>query len=306
MPLNLLFLGTPKFAVPSLNAIVDQGHRIKLVVTQPDKPRGRGLKVDRGPVAAAADLIGLPVAQPQKLVEIKDELLELDIDAAVVVAYGKLLPDWLLNIGKFGCVNVHPSLLPKYRGASPIESSILCGDDETGVSIMRLTEGMDEGPIYIQSRVSVADDDNRLSLSNKLSAISAEALLTVLNKLEQGQDLLAEQDHGKATYTKKIEKEDLRISWTEDALTIVNKIRAFSPRPGAYTIIEGKRLKVLKARVCPISVSRPGEIVADQTLLIRAKDSGVCIEELQPEGKRPMTAAEYLRGFRKTEGLIAS
>lgn len=306
MPLNIIFLGTPEFAVPSLKAVIDQGHNIEMVISQPDRPKGRGLKVERGQVASFADSSGLTVVQPLKLADIKDEILGLDIDGAVVVAFGKLLPDWLLHVGRFGCINVHPSLLPKYRGASPIEWSLLKGDNQTGVSIMKLTEGMDEGPIFIQSKVDIETYDNRQTLSRKLSNVAAEALINTLTLIEQDSAVLVQQNHNAASYTKKISKQDLKISWNEDAQAIINKIRAFSPKPGAYTIINGRRLKILNATVCQVDGGNVGEVVSASSLILRAKNGGVCIEELQPEGKRPMTALDYLRGSGKMEGLIAS
>lgn len=305
--LKIIFFGTPGFAVPSLNALVEHGHEIKLVVTQPDKPEGRGLKVGRGKVAARGDEYKLRIRQPQKLLEIKNELLALDVDCAVVAAYGKILPDWLLGIGRFGCINVHPSLLPRYRGPSPIETALMNGDKETGVSIMKLTSGMDEGPVYIQKRVKIKPEDDFKSLSDKLSRLSAEALIEVLQLIEKGGAKPTEQPRELATYCKKIEKSDLKIDWHNSARTIVSKIRAFSPKPAAFTVIDGKRIKVIKAVCCDIAPKVIGQVgIAKDRLVVGALDGGVRIEQLQPEGKRIMTASEFVRGLRKAEKLKAS
>lgn len=305
--LKVTFFGTPQFAVPSLNALVENGYEVKLVVTRPDKSKGRGLKIERGPVALLADKFNLRVEQPENLLEIKDKLLELDIDGAIVAAYGKILPDWLLGLGKIGCINVHPSLLPKYRGPSPIETALMSGDKETGVSIMKLTPGMDEGPIYVQEKIEINPEDNFETLSNKLSQFSAKALIETLKLIDEGKQKLTDQPHELATYCKKIEKQDLKIDWHANAKSIVNRIRAFSPKPGVFTVIGSKRIKIIKAASCNIIPKMPGQVsVTKEMLIIGALDGGICIEQLQPEGKRIMSGAEFVRGLRKVRKLKAS
>lgn len=305
--LKIAFFGTPQFAVPSLKILIENGHDVKLVVAQSAKPKGRGLKIRQGPVAAQAGELNLQTEQPQNLLEIKDKLLNLDIDCAVVAAYGKILPDWLLGIGRFGCINIHPSLLPKYRGSSPIETALMNGDKETGVSIMKLTSGMDEGPVYVQKKIKISPEDNFANLYNKLSHLSAEVLIEILILIEENKAVLTEQDHKSASYCKKINKTDLKIDWRSDVQAILNRIRAFSPKPGAFTVIDGKRIKIMKAASCDAASRMPGQVsIAKDMLTIGALDGGVCIEQLQPEGKRIMSSEEFVRGLRKMQELKAS
>ena len=298
-------MGTPDFAVPSLKKLIEKGYDVKLVVTQPDKPAGRGKKVTPPPVKVVAEKAGIPVYQPEKVKEnseLKKKLLEIEPDLIVVAAYGKILPEWLLNLPKHGTINVHASLLPKYRGASPIQWALLNGEEETGVTIMKVIPELDAGDIISQKRVKIEKEDNAKTLHDKLSEVGAELLVETIPLYISGKLKPVPQREEEATYCPQIRKEMGKIDWSESAEKIFNKIRAFTPWPSAYTTFRGKRVKILKAE--PVEGSgRPGEVIKTGRELTVATGKGALrIERLRPEGRKEISGEEFVRGYRVKEG----
>ena len=298
-------MGTPDFAVPSLKKLIEKGYDVKLVVTQPDKPAGRGKKVTPPPVKVVAEKAGIPVYQPEKVKEnskLKKKLLEIEPDLIVVAAYGKILPEWLLNLPKHGTINVHASLLPKYRGASPIQWALLNGEEETGVTIMKVIPELDAGDIISQKRVKIEKEDNAKTLHDKLSEVGAELLVETIPLYISGKLKPVPQREEEATYCPQIKKEMGKIEWSESAEKIFNKIRAFTPWPSAYTTFRGKRVKILKAE--PVEGSgRPGEVIkAGRELTVATGKGALRIERLRPEGRKEISGEEFVRGYRVKEG----
>ena len=298
-------MGTPDFAVPSLKKLIEKGYDVKLVVTQPDKPAGRGKKITPPPVKVVAEKAGIPVYQPEKVKEnseLKKKLLEIEPDLIVVAAYGKILPEWLLNLPKHGTINVHASLLPKYRGASPIQWALLNGEEETGVTIMKVIPELDAGDIISQKRVKIEKEDNAKTLHDKLSEVGAELLVETIPLYISGKLKPVPQREEEATYCPQIKKEMGKIEWSESAEKIFNKIRAFTPWPSAYTTFRGKRVKILKAE--PVEGSgRPGEVIkAGRELTVATGKGALRIERLRPEGRKEISGEEFVRGYRVKEG----
>ena len=298
-------MGTPDFAVPSLKKLVEKGYDVKLVVTQPDKPAGRGKKVTPPPVKVVAEELGIPVYQPEKVkenAELKKKLLEIEPDLIVVAAYGKILPEWLLNLPKYGTVNVHASLLPKYRGASPIQWALLNGEEETGVTIMKVIPELDAGDILSQKRVKIEKEDNAKTLHDKLAEVGAELLVETLPLYVSGKLKPVPQNEEEATYCPQIKKEMGKIDWRESAEKIFNKIRAFTPWPSAYTTFRGKRVKILKGE--PVEgTGEPGEVIeAGRDLIVATGEGALKIERLRPEGRKEISGEEFVRGYRVRKG----
>jgi methionyl-tRNA formyltransferase len=297
-------MGTPSFSLPFLEALLRE-HELLAVVTQPDKPKGRGLKLKPSPVKELAEKMNLKVLTPQKLdEEFKKVLMGLNPEVIVVAAYGKILPNWLLNLPPKDCLNVHPSLLPRFRGAAPIQRAIIQGERVTGVSIIKLSEEMDAGDIYASVEVVIEEDDDYASLEKKLAAAGSDLLLEVLRKLEKGEIEPVPQDHSKATYAPKIEKEEMVIVWKENAEKIRNLVRALSPKPCAKTFFKGKEIKILKTSLEDIQ-GEPGEVILahpKRGLIISAGKGSLKIERLKPEGKGEMSGEEFVRGYRIKEG----
>lgn len=296
--MRIVFMGTPPFAVPSLQGIVAAGHEVSLVVTQPDRIRGRGHRVQRTPVAAAADALGVPVSQPPKPrgKEFCRLLRKQAADAFVVVAYGHILRSHILDIPRFGCINAHASLLPHLRGAAPIQWSIFLGDEETGITTMRMDRGMDSGDILLQRRVSVGERENAGELHDRLAPIAAELLVETLAKLPHLTGV--SQDDSKATYAPKIEREDLVIDWRLDALEISRRIRGLAPKPGARTWRGERLLKILEAE--PLDCDEPappGTLRGDVAgTLVVCGHGALRLLRVGPEGRAVMSAEEYFRG----------
>ncbi len=298
-------MGTPDFAVPSLKKLVESGYDVKLVVTQPDKPAGRGKKVTPPPVKVVAEELGIPVYQPEKVkenAELKKKLLEVEPDLIVVAAYGKILPEWLLNLPEYGTVNVHASLLPKYRGASPIQWALLNGEEETGVTIMKVIPELDAGDIISQRRVKIEKEDNAKTLHDKLAEVGAELLVETLPLYVSGKLKPVPQNEEEATYCPQIKKEMGKIDWRESAEEIFNKIRAFTPWPSAYTTFRGKRVKILEGE--PVEgTGEPGEVIeAGRDLIVATGEGALKIERLRPEGRKEISGEEFVRGYRIKKG----
>ena len=298
-------MGTPEFSVPSLRALLSAGKNIVLVVTQPEKPKGRGQKLSAGCVKEFALKNNLIVSEPRSL---KDEgwineLRSLSLDLIVVVAYGKILPEEVLGIPRFGCVNLHASLLPSYRGASPVNWAIINGDKETGVTAIVMDKGVDTGPILLSEKAGIKEDETAGELSRKLSEVGAALLVKAIELFLEGRIKPAPQDDRNATCAPLLKKEDGKIDWNLGAERIKNLVRGLSPWPGAYTFLRGKLLKIHSAEAQGDSGDsvdlKPGTVFESEKGRIRVKcGSGVLeIKELQIEGKRRLSAREFLRGY---------
>jgi len=303
--LKVVFMGTPDFAVPSLKLLSDAGYEIPLVITQPDKPAGRGKKLTPPPVKVVAKELGIPVYQPEKVKdnkELLEKLRELSPDLIVVAAYGRILPDEILELPKFKCVNVHASLLPEYRGASPIQSVLLDGKEKTGVTIMLISSELDAGDIISQREVKIEREDNAKTLHDKLAKVGAELLVETIPLYVLGKLKPIPQDHSKATYCKPITKDMGKIDWNLSAEKIFNMVRAFTPWPSAYTSFNGKRIKITKAEVCS-GKGTPGEVIkADKELIVATGDKALKILNLKPEGRKEISGEEFIRGYRVKVG----
>jgi methionyl-tRNA formyltransferase len=305
--MRIVFMGTPEFAVPSLQAVVKSGHEVVLVVTQPDKPAGRGLKLKPPPVKVIAQQMGLPVFQPEKL-NVPDSLQVIanaKPDVLVVVAYGRILKEECLAIPPKGCINVHPSLLPKYRGPAPIQHAILNGDEVTGVTTMFMDARMDTGDIILQREVPIDPEDTAGTLSEKLSVVAADLLVETLKLVEEGKAPRVPQDHSKATYAPFLPPEIAHLKFDQPAKYLRNLIRALNPDPGAFAFFRGKRVKFWRAEVVEEQpTEQPGTIVAvDKNRLLIATGEGLLMPtELQTEGKRSLSVSEWLKGTQPQVG----
>ena len=307
--MRVVFWGTPDFAVESLKALINSKHNVVAVITQPDKPKGRGKKLTPPPVKVEAEKHGIPVYQPEKIKnnpEFIETLKKLNPDIFVVVAYGKILPKEIIEIPKYKTINVHASLLPKYRGAAPIQRAIMEGEDETGVCIMEITEELDAGDIYQCKKVKITPEDDITSLHDKLAKEGANLLIEVLDKIEKGQAKKVPQEHSKATYAKPIQKEDGKISWEKSAKEIFNQIRALKVWPKAYTNFRDKQVKILDAEVIDEnSTGNPGEIVnirKGKGFVVQTGKGKLLIKKIQFPNSKPISADDAVRGYHIKEG----
>jgi methionyl-tRNA formyltransferase len=307
--MRIVFMGTPEFGVPALQHLVLNGYHVVAVYTQPDKPMGRGQKLASSPIKRVAISMGLPVLQPASLKksEMAAELAGFKADFIVVAAYGQILPRTVLDTPVSGCINIHPSLLPRYRGASPIASAILGGDEFTGISIMLMDEGLDTGPVLTKAQIPIADNDTTASLTSKLSLIAAHLLQDILPEFEGGQIVAQAQDEARATYSGIISRESGEIDWHTPADYIWRQVRAFYPWPGCHTRWQGRRIKVIEA--LPVVEEKDaveGQVLAmiDGGFAIKTGNGILKILTLQLEGKREMTASAFLRGQRQLIGNV--
>ncbi len=303
---DIVFMGTPEFAVPSLKSIIENKYHIKAVVTQPDRPKGRGKKITYSPVKLEALRHGLKILQPEKLSgELTNTLAKLKPDLIVVVAYGKILPERVLSIPPYGCVNVHASLLPEYRGAAPIHRAVINGEKNTGVTTIYMSRGMDTGDIILQRETDIEENETAGSLHNRLAEMGAELLLETLEYIVKGSVLPKEQEHDRATYASPLKREEEIISWEDSAMNIFNQIRGMNPWPGAYTFIKGKRLKIWGSRVVQKEGSfKPGEVleINKEGFKIGTGKGILLVTELQLSGSRKMSAADFLKGSKLEKG----
>ncbi len=305
--MRIIFMGTPDFASGILEELIKAGHEIVLTVTQPDKPKGRGGVVQCTPVKETAERHGIEVFQPKKVRELENiaVLREKAPDIIVVAAFGQILPKEILELPKYGCVNVHASLLPKYRGASPIQWAVLSGEKESGVTIMRMDEGLDTGDIISQKSIPLAPDETAGSLFEKLAELGARLLLETLPSIEGGSATYTPQDEAASTLTGKVDKNMGRVRWEKSAEEIERWIRGLSPWPSAYTTLRGKMLKLWRAEVLPDGDEKaaPGTILsAKDSLVVKTGSGCLSVKELQLEGKKRMDAASFLRGYQLKEG----
>ena len=308
MTRNLIFCGTPRFAAPTLEKLANAGYSVPLVVTQPDRPRGRGMEVAVSPVKEAALRLNLNVTQPDKIKNneaFRQQLEGIAPDAIIVVGYGRIIPQWMIDLPRLGNLNLHASLLPKYRGAAPIQWAIANGDAITGVTTMRIDAGLDTGDILLQREIPIASEDTAETLSPKLAAIGAELMVETLGGLERGEIHPTMQDHSLATLARILKKEDGRIDFGRTAKEIWNRLRAFQPWPGAYTTYKRRNLQVQKANpVQTIKILTSGEMRVEDRRLFAGCGHGTTIEllEVQPEGKRAMSARDFISGYRPQTG----
>ncbi|MBI2832552.1 MAG: methionyl-tRNA formyltransferase [Chloroflexi bacterium] len=311
--MRVVFMGSPEFAVPALQHIVLSGYRVAAVYTQPDKPAGRGRYTAPPPVKEAALTLGLSVIQPTSLrtLEAAQQMTDFRPDVVVVAAFGQLLPQRVLDIPRYGCLNIHPSLLPRFRGASPVAAAILAGEEFTGVTIMLLDKGMDTGPILTVAQIPISAQDNAGILTGKLSLIGARLVVETLAYWTRGEIAPRPQDDALATYCKPISKEDGKMDWSLPAVELWRRVRAFNPWPGCYTRWQGKQLKLLE--VYPLAgIGVAGTIVSlsqgagrpEAAFGVLTGDGILGVLQVQLEGKRPMSSAEFLRGQRGFIGSI--
>lgn len=304
---RILFMGTPEFAVPALEALIREGYPIIAAVTQPDRPRGRGRKSEATPVKKSAEERGIPVLQPER---VRDEAFlktfrDMNPDLVVLVAFGQILPMEIIEYPGMGCLNIHPSLLPRYRGAAPINWAIIRGEEKTGVTIIRMDVGVDSGDILLQKETPIGPEETCDDLHDRLAGQGARLLLEAIKGLMAGTPKRVPQDHAQATYAPRLKKEDGRIHWDADVKDIVNLIRGLSSSPGAYTMLGDQQMKVFSAsgRKTPISET-PGTIgrEMDEGLPVAARDGFVCLKEVQLEGRKRMRIHDFLRGCRVSAG----
>jgi methionyl-tRNA formyltransferase len=313
-------MGTPEFAVPSLRKLIEAGHKILAVFTQPDRPAGRKQIITPQPVKVFAAEQGLSIYQPLKIktdeARRQFEPLFKEADAGVVAAYGRILPDWMLSGPRHGCVNAHSSLLPKYRGAAPINWAVARGERETGVTIMLMDAGLDTGPVLLRRATSIGDQETAAELTPRLAELGAEALVEALSKLDRGEITPEPQNDAEATLAPILKREDGEVDWAMTALEIFNRLRGFTPFPGCYTFFDGRRLEIVKARVEPaveipdkLDNFEPGvvcEAAGDRFVVACGGATRLRIIEAQPEGKRAMPARDYLNGARLQVGAKLS
>jgi len=306
--MKLVFCGTPQFAVPSLERLVAAGFNVQLVVSQPDRPQGRGMELAAPPVKQAAQRFGIPVVQPEKIKnneEFRRQLTDLQPDAIVVVAYGRIIPPWMLHLPPLGNINVHGSLLPKYRGAAPIQWAIANGETVTGVTTMLLDEGLDTGDMLLKRAMPIAPEDTAVTLAPRLAELGADLLVETLQELQKGVLEPVPQDDSLATLAPILKKEDGLVDFNRTAREIHNRMRGFQPWPGAYTHFRGKNLKIIAAR--PLEGApplAPGELRASGDKLMVGCGQGSVLEllQVQPEGKKAISAREFISGYRPAEG----
>ncbi|MGO9086792.1 MAG: methionyl-tRNA formyltransferase [Candidatus Sulfotelmatobacter sp.] len=306
MPLDLVFCGTPQFAVPTLEKLVASGFRVHLVVTQPDRPKGRGLELVPSPVKESALKLNLPVTQPDRIKtndEFRAQLGALKPDAIIVVGYGRLIPQWMLDLPPLGNINLHASLLPKYRGAAPIQWAIAHGETVTGVTTMRLDAGLDTGAILLQQEIPIGSADTAETLAPRLASIGADLMVETLRGLQAGSIQPRPQDNSRATLAPILKKEDGLVDFSRSAAEIFNRIRGFQPWPGAHTKFRGKNLQIVKAR--PASeIFPPAELraQADRLFVGCGQNSSLELLELQMEGKKRSSARDFLHGYHPKPG----
>src|SRR5580698_225222 len=307
--MRLVFCGTPQFAVPTLKTLLDAGHDVPLVVTQPDRPSGRGMQLFAPPVKQAALDVGLSVTQPEKIknnIEFRAQLEAIQPYAIIVVAYGRIIPKWMLNLPRYGNINLHASLLPKYRGAAPIQWAVANGEPVTGATTMRIDEGLDTGDMLLQRELVIAPDQTAEDIFPLLAEMGAPLMAETLEGLKAGTLMPKKQVDERATLAPILKREDGLIDFARPSMTIYNRWRGFQPWPGAYTHFRGKKL-VLR-RMIPMELrgeqTVPGEvrIERDRLFVDCGENSRIEIFEVQPEGKKRMTAADFLHGYQLKSG----
>ena len=306
MAKKIIFMGTPMFSVPILKSLYQNGYPISHVYTQPPQKSRRGQKINKSPIQGIAETLNLKVKAPKYLrdnIEEFDYFKNIDADIAIVVAYGQLIPKEYLNLTKKGFVNIHASILPKWRGAAPIQRSIMNLDKEIGFSVMKIAEELDTGPVCNSYKIDLNDNLNASDVADKLSLIAAEKILDNIDNILEDKANFIEQDHSKASYASKIQKAEGEINWNDDAKIIIGKINGLHPVPGAFFIFKGERYKILKAEIGN-GIGKPGEVVSDYLEVICGDKKSIKIKEIQRQGKKPQNIGEFMLGSQIKQGVF--
>jgi len=301
---KIVFMGTPMFAVPVLKSLYQNGYSISCVYTQPPQKSKRGQRINKSPIQGISETLNIDYRAPSTLIKNKDEyefFKSLDVDLAIVVAYGQIIPKEFLSLAKKGFINIHASILPKWRGAAPIQRAIMNLDTETGVSIMKIEEKLDSGPVCNKYKLNIENNLNSLEISEKLSLIAAEKILDNIDDILDDKATFEDQDHSKATYAQKIQKLEGLIDWTNNAKNIIGKINGLYPVPGAFFIVNGERYKILRAEISN-GIGNPGEVLNDHLEIACGDKQSIKVVEIQREGKRPQNIGEFMLGSRIKKG----
>ena len=307
MPKKIIFMGTPLFAVPILKSLYQNGYPISVVYTQPPQKSQRGQKINKSPIQGISETLNIDFKCPENFhnQEEYEFIKNLNADLAIVVAYGKIIPEKILKLTKKGFINIHASILPKWRGAAPIQRSIMNLDTETGISIMKLDKTLDSGPVSNVYRIKLEHNDNAEEISEKLSFLAAEKILDNIDDILEDKAKFIDQDHSKATFAKKIEKTEGQINWYEEANKIIGKINGLFPVPGAFFNFNGERYKILKAEIGS-GIGQVGEILSNKLEIACANNQSIKILEIQRQGKKPQKIAEFMLGSNIKKGLVLS
>ena len=308
MAKKIIFMGTPLFAVPILKSLYQNGYPISVVYTQPPQKSHRGQKINKSPIQGISETLNMNFRCPETLKNNNEEfefIRDLDADLAIVVAYGQIIPKKFLGLTKKGFINIHGSLLPKWRGAAPIQRSIMNLEDETGISIMKINEKLDSGPVGNLYKIKISPNNNAQEVSEKLSLLASEKILDNIDDILEDKVKFFEQDHSKATYAEKINKTEGQIIWSKEALNIIGKINGLFPIPGAFFNFGGERYKVLKAELGN-NIGKAGEVLSDQLEVACGDNKSIKILEIQREGKRPQKINEFMLGSRIKKGSLIS
>jgi len=306
MAKKIVFMGTPMFAVPILKSLYQNGYPISDVYTQPPQKSQRGQKINKSPIQGIAETLNLDFRTPKNLKDNNEEyeyFKSIEADLAIVVAYGQIIPKSFLSLTKKGFINIHASILPKWRGAAPIQRSIMNLDNETGVSVMKITEKLDTGPVCNTYKINLEKDLNASNVAEKLSLIAAEKILDNVDNILEDKAKFIEQDHSKATYASKIQKSEGEINWNEKASIIIGKINGLYPVPGAFFIYKGERYKILKAEIGN-GIGKPGEIISNYLEVICGDNQSIKIKEIQRQGKKTQNIGEFMLGSQIKKGTV--
>lgn len=301
--MKFIFAGTTEFGIPTIEKLIADGHELLFVVTNPDKPVGRKQELSPTAIKKWVQSKNIQVLTPEKIIDAKLEIINSNPDLMLVAAYGQIIPKEILDIPKHGSVNIHGSILPKYRGAAPIQFALLNGDKTTGVTLIKMDEKMDHGPILATAELEIQPDDNFASLYKKIAELSATLCAKVLPQYVDGRNFATEQAHEQASFTKMLRKEDGKIDWTRRAEDILNQIRALNPEPGTWTTLDGKTVKILEAELLnETKIELPGKLYRHAAgLAAKAQDQSLLLILVQPEGKQPMTGKDFLNGLKNLE-----
>jgi len=304
MPKKIVFMGTPMFAVPILKSLYQNGYPISNVYTQPPQKSQRGQRINKSPIQGIAETLNLEFKTPKSLKDNNEEyefFKKIEADLVVVVAYGQIIPKEFLNLSKKGFINIHASILPRWRGAAPIQRSIMNLDKETGVSIMKIAEKLDTGPVCNTYKINLENNLNAQDIGEKLSLLAAEKILDNIDDILDDKATFIEQDHSKATYASKIQKSEGEINWTESAQNIIGKINGLYPTPGAFFIYNGERYKILKADIGN-GIGNPGDVISNYLEIVCGKNQSIKIIEIQRQGKKPQNIGEFMLGSQLKKG----
>jgi len=304
MPKKIVFMGTPMFAVPILKSLYQNGYPISNVYTQPPQKSQRGQRINKSPIQGIAETLNLEFKTPKSLKDNNEEyesFKKIEADLVVVVAYGQIIPKEFLNLSKKGFINIHASILPRWRGAAPIQRSIMNLDKETGVSIMKIAEKLDTGPVCNTYKINLENNLNAKDIGEKLSLLAAEKILDNIDDILDDKATFIEQDHSKATYASKIQKSEGEIDWTESAQNIIGKINGLYPTPGAFFIYNGERYKILKADIGN-GIGNPGDVISNYLEIVCGKNQSIKIIEIQRQGKKPQNIGEFMLGSQLKKG----